>query len=175
MKRTSAGPGPSPARERQVNTHQIGNSACARAHLELRAAAVDNRAPQIKRRDQASAAHAPVCSPPDHQYIYPNYVLKLPCASASRVRCSAQLESKAECHPITQQALKRLDKAKMYSAAHVRCLRCYTWHFTRYSRLLAQRCAHARSTQSWSILSHHVHQPHTSRTVCDLCDMFDAC
>ena len=25
------------------------------------------------------------------------------------------------------------------------------------------------------MLSHHDHQPLASRTVCDLCDMFDAC
>ena len=88
MKRTSAGLGPSPARERQVNTHHLELSACGRAHLELRAAAVDNRA-QIKRRDQASATHAPVCSPPDHQYIYPSVYSS--CHVPLRVEWDSQL------------------------------------------------------------------------------------
>ena len=89
MKRTSAGLGPSPARERQVNTHHIEPAAGGRAHLEFRTAAVDNRAPQIKRCDQASAAHAPVCSPPDHQYIYPDIYSS--CHVPLRVEWDAQL------------------------------------------------------------------------------------
>ena len=48
----------------------------------------------------------------------PDCILKLPCVSVIRVGCSAQLASQDECHPITQQVLKRLDKAQMYSAAH---------------------------------------------------------
>ena len=43
----------------------------------------------IKRRDQASAAHAPVCSPPDHQYIYPDIYSS--CHVPLRVEWDAQL------------------------------------------------------------------------------------
>ena len=57
-------------RGRHKSTHTSLDYLLVGVHLGLRAAAVDNRAPQIKRRDPSSAAHAPVCSPPDHQHIY---------------------------------------------------------------------------------------------------------